>query len=357
MAPEDEFVLAISRTQATPASLTRARELAANGLNWRGVYDRIRIGQVGPLAYHGLGQLGGGVGPDALHQVLRSQYAANWERSRHFRRFLGPIVASLDDAGIPVLALKGAALALTVYPDAQLRVAGDLDLCVPDDQWQAANQRVAPFRSLLSFVDGQPSARTAYGFELDGTAHHDIDPPGFGGGRWRAGRLDWDGIWRRAVTADVDGHPLLVPEVTDLLITLVANSVRRGFSPLRLVVDIAELVDRRGAELDWERFGDDVRACRLDRRSWIPLALAAEWLGAAVPAGLTAPPPDLHPAWYERLMLASKRRRPFLRLPSRVLWAGSHAGAAKMALQLAATIPAERLRQQRSRARKSEHDG
>jgi hypothetical protein len=59
-----------------------------------------------------------------------------------------------------------------------------------------------------------------------------------------------------------------------------------------------------------------------------------DWCGARVPARLLEPPPDLALAAWERAFLAAKHRQPFRRLPTRVLWAGSHAGALRAAWAL-----------------------
>jgi hypothetical protein len=118
------------------------------------------------------------------------------------------------------------------------------------------------------------------------------------------------------------------------MVTLVANALRRGFSPLRQVVDIAVLSVRQGADLDWRAVADELARCRLDRRSWIAFGLAVDWFGAAVPPALLEPPDDLRLALWERAMLDRKHARPLLRLPTRVLWAGSATAAARVAWEL-----------------------
>ncbi len=293
------------------------------------------LGQLGPLVYHGLGLLPAAVAvPDDTRAALQRQYVGNLLRGREQARFVDEILARLATAGIPVLAHKGLALSLTVYGDPALRIAGDIDLSVPDEQRARAEAAVADIRQGL--VRDNPDRRSQHGHhvELDGTVHHDLDPARFGGGRWAAGSLDWAGTWDRARPATVGGHVVLVPCPEDLLITLVANSIRRGFSPVRLVADLAATVDRFGAELDWRQVEAALGASRLDRRSWLALGLARDWFAADIPARLLEPPGDLRLAAWEGALLSHKHRQPFARLPTSVLWAGSTPAALRQAWRL-----------------------
>jgi hypothetical protein len=216
-----------------------------------------------------------------------------------------------------------------------LRIAADIDISVQDGDRRRAEMAVADIRDAL--VAANPDRRSASGFhvELDGTAHHDVDPSLSGGGRWKTRTLDWEGIWRRARPIDVGGHPLLVPCATDLMITLVANAVRRGCSPARLAADLAATSSRLASDIDWDHFERAVSANGLASRSWAVLSLAVDWFGAPVPAALVEAPVGLRIASYERWLLEHKRRRPFRRVPTSVLWAGSYPAATSAALRLA----------------------
>lgn len=335
MAPEVAFLLLLTRPATSAAAAEQAARLAGEGLRWDHVAELARRGQLGPLLYRRLSQLPSGTHvPDEARADLQRQYVGNFLRCGEQARFTAEILGRLARAGIPVLAHKGLALALTVYDEPALRIAGDIDLSVPDDQLSQAEAAVADVRAGL--LRANPDRRSQHGHhvELDGTEHHDLDPARHGGGRWATGPLDWSGIWERARTVTVAGQPVLVPGPADLVITLIANSLRRGFSPVRLVADLAATVDRLGAALDWRQVEAVLRDTRLDRRSWIALGLARDWFAADIPARLLEPPDDLHTAAWERLLLGHKHRQPLARLPTRVLWAGSSAAAARQAWRL-----------------------
>jgi hypothetical protein len=215
-----------------------------------------------------------------------------------------------------------------------LRIAGDIDLSVPDEQRARAEAAVADIRAALVRENPDRHSQHGHHVELDGTAHHDLDPARHGGGRWAAGSLDWAGIWARARPVPVGDHTVRVPCPEDLLVTLIANSIRRGFSPPRLVADLAATVEVFGADLDWRAVQADLQATRLDRRGWLALGLARDWFGAAIPARLLEPPDGLRTAAWERALLGHKHRQPFARLPTSVLWAGGAAAAAGQAWRL-----------------------
>lgn len=79
--------------------------------------------------------------PDADHPALanlcrRARQQAQWELSH--RAAVADLLDRLDAARIPVLLLKGTALAYSLYPEPTLRVRGDTDLLVaPSDRERA----------------------------------------------------------------------------------------------------------------------------------------------------------------------------------------------------------------------------
>lgn len=352
MAPEDALVLLLARQNVDEDAAARARDLIDIGVDWEAAVEAAYRGQLGPLLYAGVRQLGGDASvPESARMRMRALYAGSWTRSLHQKELLDRLLKILDDAGIPVLAHKGAALAATVYSDPALRIGGDLDLSVRDADHARAERLTHAVRAPLFAAN--PDRRSPAGFhvELDGTAHHDLEASRHGGGHWQTEPLDWTAIWERATPVVVGERTMLVPCPTDLVLTLIANAVRRGFTPPRLVADLAEAIAHLGSDVDWPALHASLVRTRLDRRSWIALELAAAWFGAEVPAPLLEPPRSLRLLGHERLILAAKRRRPTWRVPSRLLWAGSYPVAARIALRLGAVALGEAIRVRMGRVR------
>jgi hypothetical protein len=78
--------------------------------------------------------------PPSTFNLLRSTYYQTLAQNTLMYQELERILEALDEAGIPVIVLKGAALAAMVYEDIGLRPMGDLDLLVyPKDFGEAEN--------------------------------------------------------------------------------------------------------------------------------------------------------------------------------------------------------------------------
>ncbi len=100
--------------------------------NWEAFAHRAIVDGVSVLAYQRLKDTG--EAPAATLAKLKQDYyrniAANHARLNELRR-LGALLNESNEQGIPLLVLKGAALALTVYDDPAQRYMGDIDVAVP----------------------------------------------------------------------------------------------------------------------------------------------------------------------------------------------------------------------------------
>ena len=145
-------------------------------------------------------------------------------------------VASLP---VPVVLLKGIALAELVYDSPAERPMGDVDLLVPPDRWQEAcaaapgEELVPPGRPLTARHDYCRSFRHRSGLVVE--IH-----------RWLTPRPLWPGdptaLLARARRRQ-DGAYLLAPE--DLLLSLCVHAAKHGFVVgLRAVIDTRRVVQR-----------------------------------------------------------------------------------------------------------------
>jgi hypothetical protein len=72
--------------------------------------------------------------PDGVRSFLRNAYYNSTAHNTLLYRELDRLLTAFSGTGIPVVVLKGAALAVTIYPEIGLRPMGDLDLLVPEAQ-------------------------------------------------------------------------------------------------------------------------------------------------------------------------------------------------------------------------------
>jgi hypothetical protein len=205
-------------------------------------------------------------------------------RNRTLEAELLTVVEALRRQGVEPLPVKGVVLARTVYGDLSLRTAADIDVLVrPADLGPArealalldyAHAAAPPFEALHhSFHDPQYFRTTPTGhvcLEL----HHAL---------WSARHFgEAEGIWERRVTIELGGTAVGVLCPEDTLLHL---AVHRARSPLRLrhLCDVAELVRRDGARIDWARLTAAADAIGARTTLATVLWLAGDLLGAPAP--------------------------------------------------------------------------
>ncbi len=134
---------------------------------------------VAPLMYSKLKGESSRLGvPQKAMDALAAEYYRTAANNALLFSELERILAALDAVNIPVIVLKGAALAQTVYPDPALRPMGDLDLLVQRADLQSA----AEFLRGLSYVAVKAEYMGVADW-LDQAANHHIHFEGGPGGK------------------------------------------------------------------------------------------------------------------------------------------------------------------------------
>jgi len=122
-----QFLLLCLRGRWDLTALERARALSARSdLDWDALCQVACAEGVAPLLYHIARAQD--LLPPSVKQNLRPVYYYNAGRNLRFLHRLEDVVSHLTAEGVPVILLKGAALAETVYRNASVRPMVDLDL-------------------------------------------------------------------------------------------------------------------------------------------------------------------------------------------------------------------------------------
>ncbi len=123
--------------------------------DWNTLIQMAHQEGMGPLLYWKLSRSGRFSSlPESARNFLRALYAGAWAQNHKIFRELEILSRLFHQAGIQTVVLKGACLALTVYPDIGLRPMGDLDILVPASQLPEA-VRIAKSRG---YVEAEPEA-------------------------------------------------------------------------------------------------------------------------------------------------------------------------------------------------------
>jgi hypothetical protein len=285
--PEHELLLRCARTRIDAQTAEEIRALAAGPLDWKALRKLAQGHQVTPLLYRTLAEVAPDAVPPAVLARLGALYQANVAHNLQLGYYLTQVLDLLERAGIPVVPLKGLALAVSAYDDPTLRLFRDLDLLVrPADAFRArevleANgydgfPKLTPvqmgvfLRSECEFWFASPGDH----FPLE--VHWDFREPVY------SYPMDAEECWSRLEPLEVAGRPVRVLGLEDTLLMLSCHGAKHRWGHLKLLCDIAELL-RRESGLDWDSLLTRAAKLRGLRMLLLALRLAHELLGAPLP--------------------------------------------------------------------------
>jgi hypothetical protein len=134
MTAEERLLLLLARGRLTDSIRTQARSLLEQALSWPLLLRLTRMYGVTPLFYQHLRQLGFPNVPATVVAELGAAYRLTAMRNTLMVRELVEVMQRLDSAGVPVIPLKGVALAASLYGNPTLRECVDIDILVPRSQ-------------------------------------------------------------------------------------------------------------------------------------------------------------------------------------------------------------------------------
>lgn len=266
---------------------------------------------LGPLLHHQVrtGPLVNRVPPD-VGEALRLGFLTNAVRNELLLAELGRVGRALGAAGIPVLVLKGAFLALQVYGHPACRPMNDLDLLVPVERLRDAGRLLLGLGYSSDFQPDGPAVPDRSGshhlprFQRPPTqgieVHWTLVPP------YSGLAVDVGELWTRSVSFEWGGMSFraLCPE--HLILHLAVHASRgEGMSlgvGLRPFCDLDAVLRKYDGQVDWDRLSQEAVRWQLDRRLHLMLALVAGFLDSPIPRGWleAALGQDLEAAWIRR---------------------------------------------------------
>lgn len=199
------------------------------------------------------------------------------------------VLLAFKKAEIPVIVLKGAALAATIYPDISCREMGDVDLLVRPEERELARdilelegyyfipeseKGLSPFDSAFT---GEMAFRKGDGalFEL----HWELTPV-----EWlrQVIALDNEALWDDALPIKINSMQVLQLSPCDMLLHLCIHLTAHNYAHPVGFRDIVQLL-KFHTPFPWDAFVDRAIAFRLRTLCYFPLFTACLDLGANVP--------------------------------------------------------------------------
>jgi hypothetical protein len=258
---------------------------------WRSavVVDDIDIGsqRLLPLLYRNLQRLG--IDHPDLNRY-RSVHRYIWVDNQLRIRQAVALMETMDAANIPVVLLKGIALATLCYEDIGQRPMSDLDFLVSDADVQAAGQLLeqrgwhSPDIAMLA-SDEFRSVYNALTFSRHGTLT-EVDL------HWHSAHELWGAdanadLYARAQTMEIGGIRALTLSDTDhLFLTCIHGTRSNEIAPIRWIADAILLIRRR--KIDWSQLSVQIRKGLSSRRLGAAFRYLEDEFEAGVPASFFA---------------------------------------------------------------------
>lgn len=286
--PEQRALCLAARTAQDPNARDRLAGSIAEGLDWERLWDLAHLHEVVPLVGAMMLAVGGDTVPAAWRIRTTRRRHVTLRANGRLADTLFEVLAALDAAGVPAMPVKGLVIADELYGDVAARPCADLDVLVrPADLARARAvladrgfaQRAAPRYKALVHQFHDPAWGRGIGadhirLELHWALWADSDR-----------RLGATGLWDRSRTTTLLDRPIRTLSLEDTLLHLAIHRTRSALR-LRWVVDIAELLRRHAATLDWDAYLDRARVAGARTSSWMVLSLAHDLLDGPVPAAV-----------------------------------------------------------------------
>jgi len=135
--------------------------------DWGQLVSKAQIQGLAPLMYWLLSKSGKFSSiPEPARNSLRLNYSVTWIKNQIIFKELESLAKTFKQADIPLVLLKGACFALTIYPDIGLRPMGDLDILVPGSRLSKAVQIAQSFGYVDTIPDASPGLRALLNHEI-----------------------------------------------------------------------------------------------------------------------------------------------------------------------------------------------
>lgn len=254
-------------------------------LNWESIGATALRWGVAPLFYYNLRNLAPNLPYPVLQDLAMAYLIASAQNALRFSD-LREALTALRTAGIEVIALKGAALAETVYPNRSARPMSDVDILVRRENLAGARDILLS----MGYISSSPltaEAQTQISHHIQPLVsprrtivevHWTLARPD------RPFKPDLDGLWQRSRPTAIADVPARVLGAEDTLVYLSLQAAEDRFvRALKYLCDIAQVVDRYHDELNWRAVTERARSWRARHSVYLALRLSRELLRAEVP--------------------------------------------------------------------------
>lgn len=274
--PEVEFLLSCAREHALDIPDDRGTLFAADALDWDTVVDLARRHRLQPFVCRCLPDDDSSI-PSAVRTDLAHTADALVRRNLAMSSALVDVVDRLEEGGVRVLTYKGPSLAALAYRDITLRTFVDLDLLVPEADFDAAIELLCAGDYVVedSFPTFGEKTLQAHdtGIVLD--VHFRVTPTRY------PFTFSFPQLWDRRVDVSLCGHTVPTFDPSDLIPVIAVHGTRHYWIQLEWLVSFAALSQHES--ITWDRVLRRAKQVGCDRMLRLGLQLSHELLGLSLP--------------------------------------------------------------------------
>lgn len=234
-------------------------------------------------------------------------------RNLRMMHLLERIAGKFNEAGVPLMALKGAALNLTLYDRPDARPMGDLDLMIrPTDV-----DRAFALLEGLGGLRGEPHVTEGFfprfHYETEyrlGTIHPvtiDLHVRPFRPLRYSR-LVPPDALWDSAEAVPLGKATVLIPSAEEMLIHLTAHLAIHGSAKPMWLQDIKRWADARRTDINWDRLLAAVKQRRLALPVREAFQAVEREFGPVLPPEVSRRLGEIRVNWRDRLALRQAPR-------------------------------------------------
>ena len=285
--PEAELLIQICAFVCTARVDRKTDELLSGQLDWSYIVRTSAYNGIIPMVSRWIGVTSREQVPPAIKREITIAAGANALHNAHLSGELVKIVGWFSKNSIDAIAVKGPVLAALAYGDVSMRTFTDVDLLVHrSDLTRAVEILVSGGYASTTTTDGgsaRPDIFSAFPTSFEarrGAADVDV--------HWQVGpsRIrffpDEDSLWARSVWIDFQGCRVRSLSLEDHVIYLCAHAAKHGWAALRMVCDLAGLIERNRV-IDWDWIAAEARRLHGLRMMLLGVYLARSLMQAEIP--------------------------------------------------------------------------
>ncbi len=282
---EDDLLLCCSRTSLDSETVYRIRGLCRHPIDWKYLTEMASFHRVLPLLYRSLRKADVETVPPKVLEDLRSHSFANALTHSLLSEELVRLLTLFSKHGVPVVPIKGPALAASVYGDGALRQTGDLDILVRRQDIYKARELLLSHQYRTQLTDDEEKSRLQSHYHWDFARqdnrffvelHWALTP------RYWQLRLDLESMEACLGTVMLAGQAVPNLASHEMLLILCAHGTKHLWGRLRWVCDVAELLQRE-TRLEWGPLLARAKKIGCQRMLYLGLYLAKQLLQAPLP--------------------------------------------------------------------------